>query len=237
MRACFLFVTEIVYLCEMMKRLVILFIVVLGAMSVGAVDYDGKFSSLGFVDVHQLDSTIVIDLKYSGTDNFMGVNMYGDLRKAYLQLEIADRLLKAQQLLREKSNDYTLVVYDAARPLSAQKIMFDKVQGTEFEQYVANPYNGGGHHCYGCAVDVTILYKGEPLDMGTGFDSFSEVSHTDNEQANLANGTLTQKAYQNRLLLRGVMTAVGFEVEPCEWWHFSCYKIEYVREKFPRLDF
>lgn len=209
----------------------------LGVMNTGAVDYDGAFRRRGFVDVHQLDSTIVVDLKYSGTDNFMGINMYGELNKAYLRPEIAEKLVQAQRLLREKSKDYTLVIYDAARPLSAQKMMFDKVQGTAFEQYVANPYNGGGHHCYGCAVDVTILYKGVPLDMGTGFDSFSEVSHTDNEQANLANGLLTSEAHENRLLLRGVMTAVGFDVEPCEWWHFSCYKIECVRKNFSRLDF
>ena len=225
------------YLCDMMKILTVLFFVVLGVMNVRAVDYDAEFCRLGYVEVCQLDSTIVVDMKYSGKDNFMGVNMYGDLRKAYLRPEIASKLLMAQKLLRDKNADYTLVVYDAARPLSAQKMMYDKVQGTEFEQYVANPYNGGGHHCYGCAVDVSILYKGIPLDMGTPFDSFSKLSHTDNEKANLENGSLSISAYKNRQLLRSIMTTVGFDVEPCEWWHFSCYKIEDVREKYPRLDF
>lgn len=226
------------YLCDnMMKILNILFFVVLGAMSVKAVDYDSEFRRLGYVDVHQLDSAIVVDLKYSSTDNFMGVNMYGNLHKAYLRPEIAEKLLVAQKLLRAVNTQYTLVVYDAARPLSAQKMMYDKVQGTEFEQYVANPYSGGGHHCYGCAVDVSILYKGKPLDMGTDFDSFSHLSHTDNEKSNLENGSLSSSAYENRQLLRSIMTSVGFDVEPCEWWHFSCYQIEDVREKYPRLDF
>lgn len=225
------------YLCDMMKHLFIILIVALSAMKLGAVDYDREFCRLGFVDIHALDSTIVIDLKYSSTDNFMGVNMYGNLHKAYLRPEIAEKLLVAQKLLRAVNAQYTLVVYDAARPLSAQKMMYDKVQGTEFEQYVANPYSGGGHHCYGCAVDVSILYKGKPLDMGTGFDSFSHLSHTDNEKSNLENGSLSSSAYENRLLLRSIMTSVGFDVEPCEWWHFSCYQIEDVRKKYPRLDF
>lgn len=232
----FLFV-EIVYLCGMMKRLMILFFVMFGMVSIGAVDYDAEFRRMGFVDVLQLDSAIVVDLKYSSTDNFMGLNMYGDLNKAYLRPEIADKLIQAQRLLREKSKDYTLVIYDAARPMSAQKMMFDKVQGTNFEQYVANPYSGGGHHCYGCAVDVSILYKGKPLDMGTDFDSFCHLSHTDNEKVNLKNGTLSTLAYENRLLLRSIMTSVGFDVEPCEWWHFSCYQIDDIRKKYPRLDF
>lgn len=232
-----MFYLKIVYLCVMMKLLFIILLVAFSPMRLGAIDYDREFSILGFVDIYALDSTIVVDLKYSGTDNFMGVNMYGDLKKAYLSPDIAEKLLNAQKLLRAKNPEYTLIVYDAARPLSAQKMMYDKVQDTEYEQYVSNPYSGGGHHCYGCAVDVSILFNGKPLDMGTDFDSFSDLSHTDNEISNLENGTLSITAYENRQLLRNIMTSVGFDVEPCEWWHFSCYHIEEVRKKYPRLDF
>ncbi len=209
----------------------------ISALKMAAVDYQYEFEKIGFVDIQSVDSSIVVDLKYASADNFMGFNMYGTLRHAYLRPEVAEKLAQAQQLLKKENIDYTLVVYDAARPLSVQKIMYEKVSGTEFSQYVANPYNGGGFHNFGCAVDVTILYKGEPLEMGSHFDSFDELSHTDNEQRNLANGTLSQEAFDNRSLLRRVMTSVGFEVEPCEWWHFSVYKIEYIRKNLPLLEF
>lgn len=218
-------------------RILSIFIISLCFLKGSAVDYDKEFARLGFEDVQSLDNTIVVDLKYSGIDNFMGIDMYGGLNKAYLRPEIAVKLLQAQALLKEHDADYSLIVYDASRPISAQKMMFDKVQGTEFEQYVANPYNGGGHHCYGCAVDVSLLYKGAPVDMGTEFDSFSELSHIDNEEDNLRLGLIDGKACENRRLLRSIMVRVGFYTEPCEWWHFSCYKINYVREYFPRLDF
>lgn len=220
-----------------MRILRIFIILQLCFQTVAAVDYDKEFALLGFENVQSLDSTIVVDLKYSGTDNFMGIDMYGLLNKAYLRPEIAAKLLEAQALLKEVDPEYSLVVYDAARPISAQKMMYDKVQGTKFEQYVANPYNGGGHHCYGCAVDVAILYKGNPIDMGSAFDSFSELSHIDNEESNLASGLLSRTAYDNRQLLRAVMVRVGFDTEPCEWWHFSCYEIEYVRSNLSRLNF
>ena len=50
--------------------------------AITASEYDQKFKEMGFVDVQTLDPTIQVDLKYSSTDNFMGINMYGDLHKA-----------------------------------------------------------------------------------------------------------------------------------------------------------
>lgn len=220
-----------------MKRIFLTFSLIFFTLWVWATDYDKEFARVGFVDIQQLDSTIVVELKYSTTDNFMGINMYGDLHKAYLRPEIAEKVVKAQKLLKEINPDYSLIIYDAARPLSAQKSMFDKVKGTQFQRYVANPYNGGGHHNFGCAVDLTILYKGNPLDMGTPFDSFSTLSHIDNEDANLKNGTLSKDAYNNRKLLRSIMVKVGFNTERCEWWHYDCYKIKYARKNFTLLDF
>ncbi len=211
--------------------------IALGCACSWAVDYDKEFAKYGLVDVQTIDSSIAVELKYSTSDNFMGINMYGNLHKAYLRPEIADMVVKAQKLLKAVDPDYSLIIYDAARPLSAQKMMYEKVQGTKFQRYVAYPYNGGGHHNFGCAVDVTILYKGKPLDMGTGFDSFDTLSHTDNEETNLKNKKLSQEAYDNRKLLRSVMTKVGFNVERCEWCHFDYYKIKDARRRFKVLDF
>ncbi|MBE6311118.1 MAG: peptidase M15 [Bacteroidales bacterium] len=220
-----------------MKRIFLTFSLTLCCLIVWAIDYDKEFARVGFIDIQQIDSTIVVDLKYSSTDNFMGINMYGDLHKAYLRPEIAKKVAKAQKLLKEINSDYSLIIYDAARPISAQKSMFNKVKGTKYQRYVANPYNGGGHHNFGCAVDLTILYQGKPVDMGTDFDSFSTLSHIDNEDTNLKNGTLSKEAYNNRKLLRSIMKKVGFNTERCEWWHYDCYRIKYARQNFPLLDF
>lgn len=200
-------------------------------------DYITEFQRHGLVDVQSLDSTIVVDLKYSSTDNFMGINMYGDLNKAYLRPEIAQMVIKAQQYIKRINPEYTLIIYDAARPLSAQKSMYDTVKGTVFQQYVADPYNGGGFHNFGCAIDVTILHKNQPLNMGCDFDCFDSISHITNEDSNLKIGKLTQESYYNRRLLRTAMTQAGFNTEPCEWWHFDYYKKDYVRKHFQILDF
>ena len=202
-----------------------------------AADYDREFVKMGFVDVQKLDPTIHVDLKYSSTDNFMGINMYGDLYKAYLRPEIADMVVKAQKYIKEVNPEYTLVIYDAARPLSAQRMMYNKVQGTKFSDYVAKPVNGGGYHNFGCAVDVTILHKGKPLDMGAGFDEFSEMSHIDNEDVNLKNGKLSKEAYDNRQVLRNAMKKAGFDTYKCEWWHFQHYTKKYMRSHFKSIDF
>lgn len=221
-----------------MKRLLFtLFTIMALASQAFAVDYDKEFAKHGLVDVQTLDNTIVVEIKYSTTDNFMGINMYGDLHKAYLRPEIAKMVVEAQRMLKEIDPDYSLIIYDAARPLSAQKSMYEKVKNTKYRRYVANPYNGGGHHNFGCAVDLTILYKGKPVDMGTGFDSFSTLSHIDNEEINLKNGTLSKEAYNNRKLLRSIMKKVGFNTERCEWWHYDHYKIKDARLRFKLLNF
>lgn len=220
-----------------MKTIIVILALTVSAIIMKAGELDDKFAQYGLVDITSIDSSIVVDLKYATTDNFMGVNMYGDLNKAYLRPEIANMVVKAQQSLKEINPEYTLVIYDAARPLSVQKRMFDTVQGTEFSQYVADPYSGGGFHNFGCAVDVTILYHGKPLEMGTPFDSFSPLSHIDNEQANLNNGSLSADAYNNRQLLRSVMTHAGFNTEPCEWWHFDFYTKDFARSNLRLLDF
>ena len=202
-----------------------------------AADYDREFVKMGFVDVQTLDPAIQVDLKYSSTDNFMGINIYGDLYKSYLRPEIAEMVVKAQKYIKQVNPEYSLVIYDAARPLSAQRMMYEKVQGTKFSDYVAKPVNGGGYHNFGCAVDVTILHKGKPLDMGAGFDEFSEMSHIDNEDVNLKNGKLSKEAYDNRQVLRNAMKKAGFGTYRCEWWHFQHYTKQYMRTHFKSIDF
>jgi D-alanyl-D-alanine dipeptidase len=65
-----------------------------------------------------------------------------------------------------------------------------------------------------CTAPVALRFRDNTLDMGTGYDCFSELSHTENP----AVGAL---AARNRLLLRSVMEKHGFANFSQEWWHFT----------------
>ncbi len=50
--------------------------------------------------------------------------------------------------------------------------------------------------------------------MGTQFDFFGELSHTDNP-------AISNIAKHNRALLKNVMHNAGFENYALEWWHYT----------------
>lgn len=86
------------------------------------VDFDVEMRRYGLVDIRETDPAIRVELKYATDDNFVGRNMYGELRTAYLVPAFAAKVAKARRLLHEMRPDYTLLVYDAARPLSVQRL-------------------------------------------------------------------------------------------------------------------
>lgn len=65
-----------------------------------------------------------------------------------------------------------------------------------------------------CYKPVDERYKDNSLDMGTGFDCFNELSHTENPN-------LTPQQRANRLLLKSLMDKYGFKNLAEEWWHFT----------------
>ena len=167
--------------------------------------------SLGFVNIAEADSSIAIDLMYTRADNFTGTLLYEDLKEAYLHPDAMKSLKRAQRLLKEQYPGYSLIVYDAARPLSVQQKMWDVVKGTSKYIYVSNPSRGGGLHNYGLAVDISILDdKGTPLPMGTPVDHLGREAHITEEAVLVAQGKLTEQERENRLLLRQVMKEAGF---------------------------
>ena len=98
--------------------------------------------SLGFVNIAEADSSIAIDLMYTRADNFTGTLLYEDLKEAYLHPDAMKSLKRAQRLLKEQYPGYSLIVYDAARPLSVQQKMWNVVKGTSKYIYVSNPSRG-----------------------------------------------------------------------------------------------
>ena len=178
--------------------------------------------SIGFLNIADVDTTIVIDLMYTRADNFVGEILYLDLQEAYLHPMAMESLVKANQLLKAKHPNYKLIVYDATRPLSAQQRMWDLVKGTDKDIYVSDPSNGGGLHNYGLAVDVNILDEtGKPLSMGVPVDYLGIESHIDNEAQLVKEGKITAQDVENRKLLREIMCGAGFRTIASEWWHFN----------------
>lgn len=218
--------------------------------------FDAEMRKYGLVNIKDLDKTIIVDLKYSSEDNFVGEDMYGELEDAYFEKEFADRVAHAQRILQSRHPEYTLLIYDAARPISVQRYMHQLVQGTEFEDFVADGTRGGRHN-YGVAVDLTIVHKdGTPLDMGAEFDEFSDAAavkgtpdtsdpktrSVDVYEAYIlslvAQDVISAEAANNRILLIEVMHEAGLVPYRREWWHFEeIMSMSETRNRYQLLDF
>lgn len=195
-------------------------------------DTEKAFVQKGFVNIRTLDSTIRVDLKYATTDNFIKDVLYLDVNHAYLHPLAAKKLVKAQAALKGIDSGLSLLVYDALRPLNVQKRMYEKVQGTPFQAYVANPSRTGLHN-YGMAVDLTICDRnGVALDMGTPFDFFGRAAGINNEEQLISEGKLTRKQVDNRKLLRKVMISAGFLAIRGEWWHFNAVSLTSAKANY-----
>ena len=218
-------------------RYIFLLLLLLCNLRSNAEELDTWLHDRGLVDISVLDSTIRVHLVYATPDNFMGETVYTGITRAWLHPDAAQKLVTAQRLLKKEHPDLTLVVYDAARPMSVQRKMWRLVRGTDKVNYVSNPSNGGGLHNYGMAVDVTILDPaGEPLPMGTPFDFFGEEAHTNNEEALLASGKITRKEFDNRRLIRRIKNISCIRTIPYELWHFNACSRAEARQSYPVLD-
>ena len=195
-----------------------------------------QLEKAGLVNVCELDSSIRFDLKYAGKDNFTKSVLYDTLRSIYLQPEVAQKLIRAQGILKSKNPSLRLLVWDAARPMSVQRKMYAKVSGTPLHNYVADPTRTGLHN-YGCAVDITICSTdGSLFDMGTPFDYFGKNAGILQEQRFVQQGILTKKQLENRQLLRKVMCEAGFLTVTGEWWHFNAFRLAGAKRRYALLN-
>jgi zinc D-Ala-D-Ala dipeptidase len=86
------------------------------------------------------------------------------------------------------------------------------------------PYEPGERlaPCYGPKNE---RFPDNSVDMGTGFDCFDTLSHTDDPR-------VRGEQRANRQLLRSTLAEAGFTNVPEEWWHFT-----YRPETFPGTYF
>lgn len=187
-------------------------------------DLERRFVAMGLVNVKELDTSICVELKYGTSDNFMERDMYSGLRNAYLPCDVAIKLSNAQYYLKQINPSYRLLLFDAARPLSVQRLIWDSVKLRTYEKYLyISPPDQVSLHNYGAAVDVSVydMEKGMALDMGTPFDFFGKLAQPRHELFYLEKGDLTPEQIGNRRILRQCMCRSGFFPITTEWWHFN----------------
>ncbi len=166
----------------------------------------------GLVDVLSVVPDAVIDLRYAGANNFVGIPLYPADARCLVHESLADGLKTAADVLRR--NGARLVFWDCYRPHDVQVRMFEVVPNPN---WVARPSEFARSHESGRSVDVTLVdgHYGWRLDMGTDFDDFTPRSLA------YATDGLSAEQQANRVRLRDAMKAGGLTVYSGEWWHFD----------------
>lgn len=178
---------------------------------------------------------IAIELRYATPNNFVGRDLYSPFDCAWLHADAAAALEQVVAWLAQRRPGYQVLVLDALRPQRVQQQLWDALDGTDLQMYLANPERGS-IHSFGMALDLTILDEnGRELDMGTGFDDLTERSHPKLEAMLLARGEITEAQIANRQLLRDAMAQAGFHGISTEWWHFDCGDRDVVRAQYKRV--
>ena len=181
-----------------------------------------------FVDLRAAVPGLEVDLRYFGSDNFVGRPVAGyEANVAYLT-QPAARALEAVQ--RELAADgLALKVFDAYRPQRAVDDFVrwaqdpaDATKDTYYPNVDKRALIPRGYiaersgHSRGSTVDVTLvrLSDGVELDMGGSFDFFDLLSWP-------ASTLVTPVQHGNRMKLRDAMLRHGFLPLQEEWWHFT----------------
>jgi zinc D-Ala-D-Ala dipeptidase len=179
------------------------------------------------VRLADVDASITQDPKYFGSDNFMGRPIRGyNAQEVWLSLPAAQALAAAQQLAI--SEGLSLHVYDGYRPQRAVDHfvewgadLADSLNKATFypdvpkEELFDRGYIAAkSGHSRGSTMDLTLTKDGIPIDMGTPFDFFDELSHTENP-------AIQGEAMQNRMILKSIMERSGFSNYVNEWWHYT----------------
>jgi D-alanyl-D-alanine dipeptidase len=153
---------------------------------------------------------LLLDLHYATNDNFLHQQLYTTPADAYLRMPASAALEAVQKELHTKGRG--LKIWDAYRPYSITEKIWEAVKD---ERYAANPATGSGHN-RGIAVDLTIidLKTSIELNMGTGFDNFTDSAHHNFKQ-------FSKEIVDNSMLLKSTMEKYGFIAFNTEWWHYS----------------
>lgn len=166
-------------------------------------------SVVSLVDIHTINPSIIVDLRYATANNFTKQKIYPSMT-CLVHKDTAQALDAIQKELAKRQ--LGIKIWDGYRSLEAQKKLWSICPDPK---YVEPPHKGG-RHTRGTAVDVTLvdLKTKKELAMPTEFDNFTQKAWpTYND--------LSDEVKKNRDLLHVVMKKHGFEPIRTEWWHFD----------------
>ncbi len=192
-------------------------------------NYNISTDSSDFVNISDVVPDVILEIRYYSTFNFIGDRIDGYQEPiALLTKEAAYALKKASDEFVKEG--YRLKIYDAYRPQRAvdhfvrwaedlddtrmKEIFYPDVSKKDLFTLGFIAKHSG--HSRGSTVDLTLfdMAKGCDADMGSCFDFFGEISHSDYEN-------ISKEQLGNRILLKEIMMNNGFYPLKEEWWHFT----------------
>lgn len=204
----------------------------------------------GFVYLHDIDPSIIENVRYYGSDNFMGRPVPGyNVNRIMMTEQAALALKKTNDSLKQKG--YRLVVYDAYRSQTsvnafiewgkhpddnvAKLLYYPTLQKHEIfeEGYIS----ARSQHTRGSTVDLTLISIHEslkPIQVQTRTLNNNEtIPFLDDNTVDMGASfdlfhrvshhksiLITEKQQANRELLRSEMEKSGFQPYDTEWWHY-----------------
>jgi D-alanyl-D-alanine dipeptidase len=195
----------------------------------------------GFVYLEDIAPGIRQEMRYAGSNNFIGRPIAGYLApRCILSRPAAEALAAVERVLEQQG--LALKVFDCFRPQRAvddfvvwgHKLDDQKNKAVYYPQVPKETLFERGYiaaksgHSRGSTMDLTVVVnepranspvqgavlKNGEVDMGSPFDLFDEQSHTDFSGLASAPG-------HNRRWFRALMEAHGFRNLPEEWWHYT----------------
>lgn len=185
----------------------------------------------GFASMRTLVPDMSLDIRYAGSNNFVGAPVDGyEAADCYLLEPVAEALQRVELALREQK--MRLRIFDCYRPVRAvshfvrwaedvddqrtKPTFYPSLDKTQLLGVYIGRRSG---HSRGATIDLTLMRcdtsdQCTSLDMGTDFDFFDPLANTDSPQA-------TPQQRENRQLLRIAMEKEGFQNYPMEWWHYT----------------
>lgn len=166
---------------------------------------NNKFNQ-GYLNVKTIAPDVIVDLRYATTNNFTGKVIY-DFDQAIAREDTVRKLAVASDNLKRQG--YRIKIWDAYRPVYAQKHLFEVYPDPT---WVAEPDPNFSHQ-KGVTFDVTLTdLAGNELEMPTAFDDFTAAAKR--------TAPRTQQIDKNYHILTDAMETAGFVGYENEWWDF-----------------